>query len=44
MATGVDVLAGAVVVVALLGLARKLIRLAGEPDPGASDRSPLEPQ
>jgi hypothetical protein len=41
---GADALVGALVVVALLALARKLIRLAGDPAPGDSDRPPVWPE
>jgi hypothetical protein len=38
---GADALVGALVVVALLTLARKLIRLAGDPAPRESDDPPV---
>jgi hypothetical protein len=41
---GADALAAALVVVALLALARKAIRLASGSDPDESDHSPAPPQ
>jgi hypothetical protein len=41
---GADALVGALVLVGLLVLARKLIRLAGDPAPGESDDPPVSPQ
>jgi hypothetical protein len=40
---GTDALVGALVVVGLLALARKLIRLAGDPAPDGSDDPPTSP-
>jgi hypothetical protein len=40
---GADALVGAFVVVGLLALARKLIRLAGDPPPDGSDDPPVSP-
>ena len=40
---GADALVGALVVVGLLALARKLIRVAGDPVPDESDRPPVSP-
>ncbi len=40
---GADALVAALVVVGLLALARKLIRLAGDPAPDQSDRPPVPP-
>lgn len=40
---GADALIGALVVVGLLALARKLIRVAGDPVPDESDRPPVSP-
>jgi hypothetical protein len=39
-----DALVGALAVVALLALARKLIRLAGDPAPDENDRTPTSPE
>jgi hypothetical protein len=41
---GADALVGALVVVGLLALARKLIRLAGGGGPDERDRPPVSPQ
>jgi hypothetical protein len=41
---GANALVGALVLVGLLALARKLIRLAGDPAPDQSARPPLSPQ
>jgi hypothetical protein len=41
---GADAVVGALVVVSLLALARKLIRLAGDPAPDESDRPPVPPE
>jgi hypothetical protein len=40
---GAEALVGALVVVALLALARKAIRLAAGPDPGDGERPPASP-
>ena len=40
---GAEALVGALVVVALLALARKAIRLAAGPDPGDSELPPTPP-
>ena len=40
---GADALVGALVLLGLLALARKLIRLAGDPAPEETDRPPLSP-
>jgi hypothetical protein len=40
---GADALVAALVVVGLLALARKLIRLAGDPAPDERDRPPVSP-
>jgi hypothetical protein len=39
-----DAVVGALLVVGLLALARKLIRLAGDPAPDESDRPPVSPE
>ena len=41
---GADAVVGALAVVGLLALARKLIRLAGDPAPDESDRPPVAPE
>jgi len=40
---GANAVVGALVVLGLIGLARKAIRLAGDPTPDGNDRPPVAP-